>query len=77
MQVINSLLSQMVNTPAGEKFKIGSNETAKMDVYDFKNFVKSNIKNNKIEFGKPSQSKDTFLRKRKCIILILKKKEKT
>ena len=74
MQVINSLLSQMVNTSAGDKFKIGSNETAKMDVYDFKNFVSEHLENKSYQ---TATQKNTSPKKRKCIILVLKKKQKT
>ena len=74
MQVINSLLSQMVNTKEGEKFKIGSNNTANMDVYDFKNFVAEQLKN---QPNKTATYKNVKPKKRKCIILVLKKKQKT
>ena len=74
MQVINSLLSQMVNTQEGEKFKISSNNSANLDVYDFKNFVAEQLKNKSFKTPIP---KNANPKKRKCIILVLKKKQKT
>lgn len=75
MNTVNQLLSQMVNTKKGEKYKISNSDTAKMDVYDFKRFVADSCRNGKITIKNTDSEEIACGKKRKCIILILKKRK--
>lgn len=74
MNTVNLLLSQMVNTAEGEKFKIGEN--GQMDVYDFKKFIASSCKDGKLNLSQSAPTENTTAKKRKCVILVLKRKAK-